>query len=57
LYFCCILCRIFFFSFLGYFPREGKDEGNRVQTFSLFFIDSSILISFLPFFQILDKNF
>jgi hypothetical protein len=38
-------------------PHEGKDEGNRVHTFSLFFIDSSILHSFLPLFQILDKIF
>jgi hypothetical protein len=29
-----------------YMPREGKDKGNKVQTFSLFFIDSSMLISF-----------
>jgi hypothetical protein len=38
-------------------PHEGKDEGNKVQTFSLFFIDSSMLISFPPLFHILDKNF
>ena len=38
-------------------PREGKDEGNKVHTFSLFFIDSSVFNSFLPLFQILDKIF
>jgi hypothetical protein len=40
-----------------YIPHKGKDEGNKVQTFSLFFIDSSMLISFLSLFQIPDKNF
>jgi hypothetical protein len=38
-------------------PYEGKDEINKVQTFSLFFIDSSMLISFLPLFHILHRNF
>jgi hypothetical protein len=37
--------------------RKGKDKCNKVQTFSLFFIDSSMLIHFPPLFQILDKNF
>jgi hypothetical protein len=38
-------------------PHAGKDEGNRIQTFSPFFIDSSMLISFPSFFHISDKNF
>jgi hypothetical protein len=29
---------------------KGKDEGNKVHTFSLFFTDSSMLNSFLPLF-------
>jgi hypothetical protein len=40
-----------------YMPHEGKDKGNKVQTFSLFFIDSWILISFPPNFHFSNKNF
>jgi hypothetical protein len=40
-----------------YISHEGKDEGNKVQTFSLFFIDSLMLISFLPLFHISYKIF
>jgi hypothetical protein len=38
-------------------PHEGEDKGNKVQTSSLFFLDSLMLISFQPLFHILDKKF
>jgi hypothetical protein len=36
---------------------ECEDEGNKIQTFSLFFVDSSIHIPFPPFFHISYKIF
>jgi hypothetical protein len=56
-FFCClsILQKIWVLEHVNISHRQ--DKGSQVQTFSLFFIDSSILISFPTLFHISDKNF